>query len=88
MPVCINLIMNKLLKQLSLIFIAILSITLISWSVKGHRTIAIIAEKHLNTHTANVVFANLKGKIMIDASTWADEIRNQPQYKNTSSCIF
>lgn len=80
--------MNNPLKQLSLIFIAILSITLISWGVKGHRTIAIIAEKHLNTHTANVVFANLKSENMIDVSTWADEIKNQPQYKNTSSWHF
>jgi hypothetical protein len=80
--------MNKLLKQLFLFSVAILSITLISWGVKGHRTIAIIAEKHLSTHTANVVFTNLKGENMIDASTWADEIRNQPEYQNTSSWHF
>ncbi|MDN5289046.1 MAG: hypothetical protein JWR38_5320 [Mucilaginibacter sp.] len=80
--------MNKQLKNLSIIFLSIFSIALISWGAKGHRAVAAIAEKHLTLNTANAVFVYLKGETMPDASNWADEIRNQPEYKTTGPWHF
>jgi hypothetical protein len=54
-----------------------LSVLLISWGFKGHRVIAIIAQKHLSSNTAYVVSAYLKGEGMADVATWADENKNK-----------
>ena len=50
---------------------------LTSWGFKGHRAIATIAQKHLNSNTAYAVSAYLKGQSMADVSTWADENRSK-----------
>ncbi|WP_214226728.1 S1/P1 nuclease [Pedobacter sp. B4-66] len=63
----------------------VLTIALVSWGQKGHKAIASIAEKHLTTNTKTLINSYLKGETMSDASTWADEISNDPQYKKTSS---
>ena len=57
-------------------FLAVV-IILVSWGYKGHRAIATIAQKHLTSNTAYVVSAYLKGEIMADVSTWADENKNR-----------
>lgn len=61
---------------------------MISWGSKGHRTIATIADKHLTTNTRSVVSGYLNGESMIDASTWADEIRDDQEYLKTASWHF
>jgi len=63
----------------------VLTIALVSWGQKGHKAIASIAEKHLKTNTKTIVSSYLKGETMSEASTWADEISNDPQYKKTAS---
>ncbi|QXV63653.1 S1/P1 nuclease [Mucilaginibacter sp. 21P] len=62
----------------SLLFIAAISgiLTLASWGYIGHRAIAMIAQKHLSSNTAYVVSAYLKGDVMSDVATWADEHRD------------
>nr|WP_068889470.1 S1/P1 nuclease [Pedobacter panaciterrae] len=74
--------MRKYILTSSLI---VLTIALVSWGQKGHKAIAAIAEKHLTANTKTVVNAYLKGETMSEASTWADEISNDPQYKKTAS---
>ena len=63
----------------------VLTIALVSWGQKGHKAIATIAEKHLTTNTKNIVNTYLKGETMSEASTWADEIGDDPKYKKTAS---
>jgi hypothetical protein len=63
----------------------ILTIALVSWGQKGHKAIATIAEKHLTTNTKTIVNTYLKGETMSEASTWADEVSDDPQYKKTAS---
>jgi hypothetical protein len=56
--------------------IAFAALGLISWGFKGHRAVATIAQKHLNSNIAYTVSAYLKGEQMEEVSTWADENRN------------
>lgn len=49
---------------------------LCAWGFKGHRSIALIAQKHLNPSTAPVVLSYLGNESISDASTWADEHKN------------
>ncbi|MGN6396544.1 MAG: S1/P1 nuclease [Mucilaginibacter sp.] len=71
---------NRLLINLSIIAT---TIALISWGVAGHRTVAAVAERHLTPNVKSVLLAYLKGQNIEDVSTWADEVRNQAEYKNT-----
>jgi hypothetical protein len=75
-------------KSLIYLIIALSSLTIISWGSKGHRTIATIADKHLSTNTRSVVSGYLNGESMIEASTWADEIRDDQEYLKTASWHF
>lgn len=69
-----------------LLAIALLSgtIILLSWGVIGHRAIGKIAENHLTSNAKAAVHDLLGGETLADASTWADEVRNQPEYKSTA----
>ncbi|HTI91708.1 MAG TPA: S1/P1 nuclease [Puia sp.] len=69
---------------LSIIFFSI-SILLISWGVTGHRTVGKIAENHLTANARNAVHELLGAETLADVSTWADEVRNEPEYKATGS---
>jgi hypothetical protein len=61
-------------RYLSLIFLLSVGLILISWGIIGHRTVAQIAENHLTPQA--------------DVSTWADEVRSDPEYKSTASWHF
>ena len=79
--------MNK--KQL--LFISVLvsaSFLLVSWGFTGHRTVAKIADNHLSANAKAAVQALLGTATLSDVSTWADEIRNQPEYRQTGSWHF
>jgi hypothetical protein len=65
------------MKKLFNLCLAGISLVMISWGFKGHRTIAVIAQKHLTSNTAYVVSGYLKGEGMADVATWADENRNK-----------
>lgn len=72
-------------KKSPLLLIALLSISivLLSWGVTGHRTVGKIAENHLTPNAKAAVHDLLGGETLADVSTWADEVRNQPEYKAT-----
>ena len=74
-------------KKDTLLAIAFLSISilLISWGVTGHRTVGKIAENHLTANASKAVHDLLGAETLADVSTWADEVRNEPEYKSTGS---
>jgi len=79
--------MNK--KQLSvLVLLFAASVFLISWGVTGHRTIGKMAENHLSPQAKAAVTDLLGGASLADVSTWADEVRNQQEYRHTSGWHF
>ncbi len=79
--------MNKR-KPLLIGVLLIVSVILISWGVTGHRTVGRIAENHLSANAKTAVKELLGDASLADVSTWADEVRNQPEYRHTGSWHF
>jgi hypothetical protein len=75
-------------KHLFITLITICSIGLISWGVTGHRTIGRIAENHLSAKAKAGIQALLGNQSLADVSTWADEVRLDPEYRQTASWHF
>ncbi len=71
----------------SLLAIAFLSISilLLSWGVTGHHAIGKIAENHLTASAKSAVHELLGSETLADVASWADEVRNEPEYKSTGS---
>ena len=66
------------------IFMLLITVTLVSWGVTGHRTIGKIAEKHLTPKAAIAVKDLLEEESLADVSTYADHIRSKDEYKYTA----
>jgi hypothetical protein len=75
-------------KYLLLSLVCVSTLVLISWGFTGHRTVALIAERHLTPQAKAAVADLLAGQSMADVSIWADEVRNKPEYKNTAGWHF
>jgi S1/P1 Nuclease len=74
------------MKKRQFLFLCTLFVTavvLISWGVTGHRTIGRIAANHLSPQATAAVRELLGTETLAEASTWADEVRSQPEYKHT-----
>jgi hypothetical protein len=71
-----------------ILFTLVISVFLISWGVTGHRTIGKIAENHLSGKAKAAIRELLGGETLADVSTWADEVRSQPDYKQTGPWHF
>jgi hypothetical protein len=70
------------------IIFSLSTLIIISWGVTGHRTIGTIAENHL-TQKAKASIQDLLGnQTLADVSTWADEVRGQPEYRQTGPWHF
>jgi hypothetical protein len=65
------------------LFALVLSAALLSWGVTGHRTIGQIAAGHLNPQAKAAIHELIGDTSLADISTWADEVRGQPAYRNT-----
>ena len=76
------------MKRFPAIAIIALAITLISWGHKAHKIIALIAENHLTQNTKQLVSGFLNNQRMADVSSWADEVKSEPQYKHTAPWHF
>jgi hypothetical protein len=63
----------------------VIALFLLSWGVTGHRTVGKIAEKHLTPAATAAVRELLGSETLADVSTWADEVRGKPEYKQTGS---
>ena len=72
-------------KQLCLCLIFFMStIESFAWGPIGHRVVGEVAKRHLNYFTKKKVEAILGAESMAKASTWADEIKSDPDnYKHT-----
>jgi hypothetical protein len=77
------------MKRTLLTFIIVISgILLISWGIAGHKTVAAVAEKHLLPNVSSVVSTYLAGQEMAGVGSWADEMRDQQEYKHTAPWHF
>ncbi|MFY0255558.1 S1/P1 nuclease [Chitinophaga sp. 30R24] len=67
---------------------AILTLLLTSWGNVGHQTVGKIADDHLSKKARNAVQQLLGDKTLADVATWADEVRNQEEFKETAPWHF
>jgi len=77
--------MKKLIACSATIIIALF---LISWGFTGHKTIGQIAANHLTTQAKMAIQELLGDQSLADAATWADEVRNDPEYQSTAPWHF
>ncbi|MFD2286638.1 hypothetical protein GJU39_19605 [Pedobacter petrophilus] len=77
------------MKRITIAF-ALISIAFLfgSWGFFGHKTVATIAENHLTEEAKTAVKTLLGNESLADVASWADEVRNQPEYKNTAGWHF
>ncbi|GGF21311.1 S1/P1 nuclease [Hymenobacter cavernae] len=75
-------------KYCALFLLALLPFSLRAWGVMGHRTVAKIAENHLKKKTKRQIAALLGTETVPLVSTWADEARYSPEYKETGPWHF
>jgi len=66
-------------------FVLFFALICISWGGTGHKTVAKIADNHLTPNAKAAVKALLGDQSMSDVASWADQLRNDPQYSNTGS---
>jgi len=62
-----------------------------TWGAVGHRTIAYIAEDYLTAKTKqkiNAILVKNGDSNLAYISTWADDVRNQPEYSDTGFWHF
>ncbi len=64
----------------------LLASTAFGWSARGHRIVAMIAEKHLSSNAALHVRELLGPDSMASVSAWSDKVRGNRRYG--SSCHF
>ncbi|HUB59831.1 MAG TPA: S1/P1 nuclease [Puia sp.] len=67
------------------LFSLVLSAALLSWGVTGHRTIGKIAANHLTPQATAAVRELIGDTTLAEISTWPDEVRSQPAYRNTAT---
>lgn len=65
------------------LFALVLSVALLSWGVTGHRTIGKIAAGHLSSQAKAAIHELIGDTTLAEISTWADEVRGQPAFRNT-----
>jgi hypothetical protein len=75
-------------RQLFSIALVIFAVALLAWGVTGHRIIGKIAENHLTPAAQAAVRDLLGDQSLADIATWADEVRSQPEYRQTASWHF
>ncbi|MCA8830601.1 S1/P1 nuclease [Hymenobacter pini] len=72
-------------KRLLPLLLALLSpLSLWAWGAEGHRTVGKIAEHHLSRHARREVKKLLGTETLTLVSTWPDEIRFYPEFKDTA----
>src|ERR1700743_1479320 len=65
------------------LFAVVLTLILVSWGGVGHKTVATIAENHLTPVAKSSIKALLGDQSIADIASWADDVRNTPEYKST-----
>ena len=57
----------------------------LAWGPRGHRVVGRIAERHLTPQAAHEVAALLAPEQLAYVTTWADEIRSEPEWAKADS---
>lgn len=65
---------------IALILSSAITPSAVAWGPTGHRTVARIAERHLNPQAARAVTNLLAPEQLAFVATWADEIRSEPDW--------
>lgn len=65
-----------------------LLLALVSWGYVGHQVVARIAENHLSPQAKAAIHNLLGSESITEIASWADEVRNEPEYKATASWHF
>ncbi len=68
--------------------VTLFALALVSWGYVGHQTVARIAENHLSPQAKAAVKSLLGSEAITDVASWADEVRNDPEYKSTAPWHF
>lgn len=68
------------MKRLLFLLLPLLSFSN-DWGKTGHRVVGEIAERHLTKKALNQVMDLLDGESLATASTWADEMRSNPNWR-------
>lgn len=71
-------------KSVALLALLCAPFSLLAWGVLGHRAVAKIAENHLSATARREVARILGHETMPLVSTWADELRSDPQFRDTA----
>lgn len=73
------------MKQFSIFcLLALLSFTCFGWGPTGHRTVGLIAEKHLTAKAKKNIAKILGQQSLAEVATWMDEIRSDSTYNYTT----
>lgn len=77
--------LNKkaMLKKVVFILFCLISIQAFSWGILGHRTVGLIAEKHLTKKAKRNIEKILGSESMAVASNWMDDIKSDDAYDHT-----
>ncbi|WP_100915876.1 S1/P1 nuclease [Pseudoalteromonas spongiae] len=67
------------LRSLILIALTLTHFQAGAWSQNGHRIIGKIADNHLTAETRNAISPLLQGDKLAEVTTWADEMRSNPE---------
>ena len=67
-----------------LIFLSLAATRAWAWGVEGHRAVGRLAEYHLSGKARRAVKALLGTETLVMVSTWPDEIRYSPEFKETA----
>ncbi|MBF9238798.1 S1/P1 nuclease [Hymenobacter sp. BT683] len=70
-------------KSIVLLVLLCAPFSLLAWGTIGHRAVAKIAENHLTSSAKREIARILGTETLPLVSTWPDEIRSDPQYKQT-----
>jgi len=73
------------MKQLSVLcLLTSLSFTCFSWGPTGHRTVGLVAEKHLTSKAKKNIAKILGQQSLAEVATWMDDIRSDSTYNYTT----
>src|SRR5258705_384927 len=74
---------SRRLTLLPLLLLVLVPRPALSWGPTGHRAVGRIAERHLSEAAVRGVAAILGSESLVQAATWPDEIKSDPDWRST-----
>jgi len=69
------------MRKLLIVFLLIPFFSFADWGKTGHRIVGEIAERQLTDEVKKIVYEILDGESLSSVSTWADEMRSNPNWR-------